>query len=229
MGTEQGGWVDTARVLLPGLTGGVAAGPVDFAARAPHLPGVGLVVGALGSAVLWGAGHVWPAAVAVLLSAAAVAWATGAMHERGLAAACGARNAGEPSVPAIVVVLVLGLRLAALHGLATRDFGATLALLPVLHAWSRAVPAALLLAGGAPGRWPAWTAGVALATVPPLLGGVAPTVLLEGAVGVLLAALVAARAWRASPTVPEAARVGLAQQGSEVVLALVLLAALARG
>ena len=55
---------------------------------ARHFPGVGLLVGAAGAAVLWLAGQLWPMSVAVGLSMAATLWLTGAFHEDGLADTC---------------------------------------------------------------------------------------------------------------------------------------------
>jgi adenosylcobinamide-GDP ribazoletransferase len=50
-----------------------------------YFPAVGLVVGAIGAAVLLGAQMLWPAPVAVLLSMIATLLVTGAFHEDGLA------------------------------------------------------------------------------------------------------------------------------------------------
>ncbi len=53
-------------------------------ASARYFPAVGLVVGGIGALVFWLAQHLWPQAVAVLLSMAATLYATGAFHEDGL-------------------------------------------------------------------------------------------------------------------------------------------------
>lgn len=125
---------------------------------ARHFPAVGLCVGALAAAVLWGAAHFWSALIAVLLSMAATVWATGAFHEDGLADTCdglGGAVSRERALEimkdsrlgtygAVGLLLVLALKAAALHALALRDLLAVLALLPLAHAWSRAATVLLL-------------------------------------------------------------------------------------
>ena len=125
---------------------------------ARHFAAVGLVVGGCGAFVLWGAAHLWPAMVAVLLSMAATVWMTGAFHEDGLADTCdglgGAvdreralaimKDSRLGSYGAVGLLLVLALKATCLHGLATRDLGAALAALPLAHAWSRAATVVLL-------------------------------------------------------------------------------------
>lgn len=125
---------------------------------ARHFPGVGLLVGGFAAAVLWAGAHAWPAMVAVLASMAATVWLTGAFHEDGLADTCdglgGAvtrdkaltimKDSRLGSYGAVGLLLVLALKAAALHGLATRDLLATLAALPLAHAWSRAATVVML-------------------------------------------------------------------------------------
>ncbi len=125
---------------------------------ARHFPGVGLVVGGVGAAVLWASAHWWPAAVAVGLSMAATVWLTGAFHEDGLADTCDAlggtvdreralqimKDSRIGTYGAVALVAVLGLKAAALHGLATHDLAATLVALPLAHAGSRGVTVTLL-------------------------------------------------------------------------------------
>lgn len=127
-------------------------------ASARHFPGVGLVVGGVGAFTLWAAAHVWPALVAVLLCMAATVWMTGAFHEDGLADTCdglgGAvdrerallimKDSRLGTYGAVALLLVLALKAAALHGLVTRDLLATLAALPLAHAWSRAATVVML-------------------------------------------------------------------------------------
>ena len=127
-------------------------------ASARHFPGVGLLVGGVGAAVLWAAAWAWPAVVAVLLSMAATVWLTGAFHEDGLADTCdglgGAvgreralsimKDSRLGTYGAVGLLLVLALKAAALHGLATRDLLATLAALPLAHALSRAATVLML-------------------------------------------------------------------------------------
>jgi adenosylcobinamide-GDP ribazoletransferase len=125
---------------------------------ARHFPGVGLLVGGVAALVLWAAAHLWPALVAVLLSMATTVWMTGAFHEDGLADTCdglgGAvsrqraleimKDSRLGTYGAVGLLLVLALKAAALHGLATRDLLATLAALPLAHALSRTATVLLL-------------------------------------------------------------------------------------
>ena len=125
---------------------------------ARYYPAVGLVVGGFGAAVLWFAAPLWPAPVAVVVSMIATVWLTGAFHEDGLADTCDALGGAVSREKALTImkdsrigsygtcglVGALALKAVALHALVTRDFLAALALLPLAHAWSRAVPLALL-------------------------------------------------------------------------------------
>jgi adenosylcobinamide-GDP ribazoletransferase len=127
-------------------------------ASARHFAGVGLLVGAVAALVLWAAAHLWTAPIAVLLSMAVTVWMTGAFHEDGLADTCdglgGAvdrerallimKDSRLGSYGAVGLLLVLALKAAALHGLATRDLLATLAALPLAHALSRTATVLLL-------------------------------------------------------------------------------------
>jgi len=127
-------------------------------ASARHFPGVGLLVGSVAALSLWAAAHVWPAMVAVLLCMAVTVWMTGAFHEDGLADTCdglGGTVSRERALAimkdsrlgtygALALLLVLALKAAALHGLATRDLLATLAALPLAHAWSRVATVVML-------------------------------------------------------------------------------------
>ncbi len=125
---------------------------------ARHFPAVGLCVGAFAAGVLWLGAHAWSALIAVLLSMAATIWLTGAFHEDGLADTCdglgGAvtrdkalaimKDSRLGTYGAVGLLLVLALKAAALHNLAVRDLAATLALLPLAHAWSRCATVLLL-------------------------------------------------------------------------------------
>jgi adenosylcobinamide-GDP ribazoletransferase len=125
---------------------------------ARHFAGVGLLLGSAAAAVLWGAGHLWPALVSVLLSMAFTVWVTGAFHEDGLADTCDALGGAVSRERALAIMKdsrlgtygvvgllgVLALKAAALHSLATRDLTALLALLPLAHTWSRAATVLLL-------------------------------------------------------------------------------------
>ena len=125
---------------------------------ARHFPGVGALVGGAAAVVLWAAAHFFSAPVAVLLSMAATIWMTGAFHEDGLADTCdglgGAvtrdralaimKDSRLGTYGAVGLLLVLALKAATLHSLATRDLAVTLATLPLAHAASRAGTVALL-------------------------------------------------------------------------------------
>jgi len=105
--------------------------PAWLHASARHFPAVGLVVGAASAAVLWSASLLWPLPVAVGLAMAASLWLTGGFHEDGLADTCdglgGAvsrdkaltimKDSRLGSYGALGLVMVLGLKAAALHGL----------------------------------------------------------------------------------------------------------------
>jgi adenosylcobinamide-GDP ribazoletransferase len=143
------------RVPVPGWVGWQAQWMND---SARHFPAVGLLVGGVAAFMLWAAALWWTAAVAVLLSMAATIWLTGAFHEDGLADTCdgfgGAvdktralaimKDSRLGTYGAVALLLVLALKAAALHGLATRDLLAALAVLPLAHAWSRVATVMLL-------------------------------------------------------------------------------------
>ncbi len=143
------------RVPIPGWVG---FQPAWLHQSARHFPAVGLCVGALAAAALWGAAHFWSALIAVLLSMAVTVWATGAFHEDGLADTCDGLGGAVTREKALAImkdsrlgtygavglVLVLALKAATLHNLAVRDLVATLALLPLAHAWSRTATVVLL-------------------------------------------------------------------------------------
>lgn len=128
-------------------------------ASARHYPVVGALVGAWSAAVFVAAQTLWPPMVAVVLAMAAGVWLTGGFHEDGLADTCdglgGAvsrekaltimKDSRLGSYGALGLVGVLGLKAAALHGLAVAQ--GTASVVPALlfaHAASRAVPVALL-------------------------------------------------------------------------------------
>ena len=139
---------------------------------ARYFPLVGACVGAAGAGVLWAAGLVWPPAVAVGLSMAATMLITGGFHEDGLAdtfdALGGAvsreraleimKDSRIGSYGALALVLVLGLKAAALVALASMSSMPSMSsitllavplALPVLlfaHAASRAAATTLIFA-----------------------------------------------------------------------------------
>jgi adenosylcobinamide-GDP ribazoletransferase len=228
-------------------------------ASARHFPAVGLVVGAFGAGVLWAAGALFTATVAVLLSMAATIWLTGAFHEDGLADTCdglgGAvdrerallimKDSRLGTYGAVALLLVLALKAAALHGLATRDLMATLAALPLAHSLSRA--ATVLLLSGLPyggdvehakakplaqkvDAWGLWTVGVWVV----LSGAVAALFVPLQALAVALVAAVLVVWWMAQWLRRRLGgftgdTLGATQQFCELAVYLALLAVLANG
>ncbi|MDP4300592.1 adenosylcobinamide-GDP ribazoletransferase [Leptothrix discophora] len=143
------------RVPVPAWVGYT---PAWMHASARHYPGVGLLVGLWGAAVLAAASLVWPATVAVGLSMAATVWLTGGFHEDGLADTCdglgGAvtrerallimKDSRLGSYGALGLLLVLGLKAATLHALVVAGLAQALLAGVWAHAASRAVPVLLL-------------------------------------------------------------------------------------
>ncbi len=129
-------------------------------ASARHFAGVGLLVGGFAALVLWASAHAFGGFLAVLLSVVATVWLTGAFHEDGLAdtfdglggsadrerALAIMKDSRLGTYGTLALVSVLALKVAALHALAVRDLMAALALLPLVHAVSRAATVALLAA-----------------------------------------------------------------------------------
>lgn len=242
------------RVPVPGRVG---APPPALEESARYFPLVGLLVGAWASGVLWLAAHVFSALVALLLALAATAWITGALHEDGLADTCDGLGGGAGRERALAImkaphlgsygvlglVLVLALKVAALHALAMRDFVATLAMLPLAHAGSRAVCVALMrwlpyAREAAQSRVPlrrARAAVAALALVWALLAGVAATAFVPlpavlAAAGAMLAvALLVALGLQRRLGGFTGDTLGAAQQLSELAAYLAALALLSHG
>lgn len=133
-------------------------GEAEIGRAARYFPLVGAAVGALGAGVLVAASAVLPLAVAVVLSVAATALATGALHEDGLADTCDAFGGGASreevfriladsrigAYGALGLMLVLALKTASLAHLPA-------AVLPLAlvfaHAFSRAICAVVMAAG----------------------------------------------------------------------------------
>lgn len=169
-----------------------------------HAAGAGLLIGGFGALVLWGAAHLWPASVAVVMALAGIAALTRARHEQGVQAHFG--TVGQ--------LAVLALKAAALLGLVTRDFPAALAALPLAHAVSRS-----LMAPG-PMAWPWALLAVAAAVAFHLQ-------LADALVAAVAAAVVG---WVVGRGLPAGATAqGVVQQAAETALLLGLLAALAYG
>ena len=116
-----------------------------------HFPVVGVLVGAVGAAVLAGASQVWPAWVAAVLALAATVALTGGFHEDGLADTFDALGGVVPRDKALAIMkdsrigsygaLALGLslllRAALLAVLATRPLLGAMAALLACHALAR--------------------------------------------------------------------------------------------
>jgi adenosylcobinamide-GDP ribazoletransferase len=132
--------------------------PAWLQSCARHFPAVGLVVGGVGAAVLLAASALWPPAIAVGLSMAATLWLTGGFHEDGLADTCdglgGAvsrqraleimKDSRLGSYGALGLVLVLGLKAAALTALAARSPQLAALALVWGHGASRCAPVLLM-------------------------------------------------------------------------------------
>jgi len=137
------------RVPVPAWVGW---SPAQLNASARYFPTVGLIVGAMGAAVLLGALQLWSAPVAVLLAMAAGVLLTGAFHEDGFADSCDGFGGGFTrervlaimkdsrvgSYATIGVALLLALKYQLLLGLVERLDALTLtAALVASHAVSR--------------------------------------------------------------------------------------------
>ncbi len=127
---------------------------------ARHFPLVGLLVGAVSAVVLWAALWLWPAPVAVGLAMAASIWLTGGFHEDGWAdtwdglggavsrekALTIMKDSRIGSYGALALILMLGLKAAALLALLEQDWWLALAGLVWAQCASRAAPVWLIRA-----------------------------------------------------------------------------------
>lgn len=132
--------------------------PAWLHASARYFPLVGLFVGAVGALVLWLAAALWPVPVAAGLSIAATVWLTGGFHEDGLADTCDGlggsvsreralqimKDSRLGSYGALGLMLVLGLKAAALASLAEAGIANALTATTLAHGASRAAAVALL-------------------------------------------------------------------------------------
>jgi adenosylcobinamide-GDP ribazoletransferase len=123
-----------------------------------HFPLVGALVGTAGAAVLWTAGHLWPATLAALLAVATTAWLTGAFHEDGLADTCDAlggvvsrekalailKDPRIGSYGALGLMLVTLGRVAALAVLVQHDLAQAAVALVLAHALGRLAPVVVM-------------------------------------------------------------------------------------
>lgn len=141
------------RLPVAGAVARAGAGPELAADSAPHLPGVGLLVGAaacvcfalVGLLLPYSAGTPFAAA---LLSIVATVLLTGAAYEEGLARAMGRRSAAGDFAPrgTLALVLVLGAKVALLAVLASQSEAGVLAALLAGHVVSRFWPLGLAYA-----------------------------------------------------------------------------------
>jgi len=123
-----------------------------------YFPLAGAVVGAVGVAVLWTAGQLWPAGVAALLAVATAVWLTGAFHEDGLADTFDALGGSvsrekarailkDPrigSYGAIALVLVTLLRVAAVAVMLERNVARAATALVLAHVLGRVAPVVVM-------------------------------------------------------------------------------------
>ncbi|MBV8124311.1 MAG: adenosylcobinamide-GDP ribazoletransferase [Paucibacter sp.] len=121
---------------------------------ARYFPLVGLLVGMVSALVLWAAQYLWTSTIAVGLSMAATVLLTGAFHEDGWADTCdglgGAvsrekalqimKDSRIGSYGAVGLVLMLGLKAAALVSLADTDLDSGLLVMAWAHMASRLAP-----------------------------------------------------------------------------------------
>ncbi len=125
---------------------------------ARHFPAVGFCIGGFAAAVLWAALWVWPPMIAVGLSMAGSIWLTGGFHEDGFADTCDGlggsvsreraltimKDSRIGSYGALGLILMLGLKAAALLALVEADPYLALLLTIWAHAASRAAPVWLM-------------------------------------------------------------------------------------
>ena len=172
---------------------------------ARFFPAVGTLVGLLAAGVFWASGFVFPQAVCAGLSIAATVLLTGSFHEDGLADTCDAlgghvsreraleimKDSRIGTYGTVALILVLGLKLAALSSLAPLLvlFASVLS-----HTASRAVPVLLI-------RWLSYAGTAEHAKAKPMAHRVslADVVVAVLWVGVVCAAFVA---WMPSLLVP---------------------------
>lgn len=138
------------RLPVAGAVARAGAGPELAAASAPHLPGVGMLVGAAACVAFALAALLLPAADHSLLAAAllctlATALLTGAAHEEGLAHALERRGAVGSSSGrgTLALLLVVGTKVALLAVLAGESEAGVLAALLAGHTVSRFWPLGL--------------------------------------------------------------------------------------
>ncbi|WP_310383322.1 adenosylcobinamide-GDP ribazoletransferase [Roseateles sp.] len=132
--------------------------PIWLQQCARHFPAIGLFVGAFAAAVLWLALWLWPPAIAVGLSMAASVWLTGGFHEDGWADTCDGLGGSVSRERALTImkdsrigsygslglILMLGLKAAALFALVEASPELAVLLTIWAHAASRAAPVWLM-------------------------------------------------------------------------------------
>lgn len=121
---------------------------------ARYFPLVGLLVGAVSAGMLWASGFLWTSTIAVGLSMAATVLLTGAFHEDGWADTCdglGGAVSREKSLQimkdsrigsygTVGLILMLGLKAAALVSLADTDLETCMIVMVWAHMASRLAP-----------------------------------------------------------------------------------------
>jgi adenosylcobinamide-GDP ribazoletransferase len=134
--------------------------PAWLQACARWFPAVGLLLGALVALTLAAGAAVWPPALAAAVALAVGVALTGAFHEDGLADTWDALGGVVPraraleimkdsrlgSYGALALLLSLPIKALALGAVAARDLPVALAALPLVHAWARLGPVALIAA-----------------------------------------------------------------------------------
>ncbi len=138
--------------------GWVGFEPVWLQQCARHFPAVGFFIGSFAGLVLWLALWIWPPTVAVGLSMAASVWLTGGFHEDGWADTCDGLGGSVSRERALTImkdsrigsygslglILMLGLKAAALLALAEAKPELAVLLTIWAHTASRAAPVWLM-------------------------------------------------------------------------------------
>lgn len=122
---------------------------------ARYFPAVGLLVGAFAALIYNAAAHIWPPAIAVLLSMIGTVLLTGAFHEDGFADSCDGFGGGWERAQILTIMkdsrigtygaiglgLILALKFAALQSLALAAIAPALL---IGHCWSRVLATSYL-------------------------------------------------------------------------------------
>lgn len=120
-----------------------------------YFPLVGIIVGGIGTAVLWAALFIFPVSLALLLSMVATIFVTGAFHEDGFADFCDGYGGGHPKDKILEIMKdsrlgtygTIGLvtMLAAKYlSLSTMPVNVVFCLIIIAHSFSRFIPVLLV-------------------------------------------------------------------------------------